>query len=150
MTILDTPPKDWKRPGTPPLHVQVKVLLRQLGLAGKIVHFDHRPPASERKFDTEAWDTIPPFFDPEHLCAIDDDAHDKLTNGPGGEKRITTAGSDTHRRKKMRKLIADQAEFVRTVLHRRCGQKRARKSKIPSRPFAKRPKQAGRRQDGNR
>lgn len=152
MTILDTPPKDWKRPGTPPLHVQVKVLLRQLGLYERElgfgervkVNWDHRPPLSERRFDTDAWDTIPAANDPNFIEAIDEGTHDKRTNGPGGEKRITTLGSDTHNRKKVRNLIADQVEFVRTVLQRPCGQKRVRKGKIPSRPFQQRPKKARR------
>src|SRR5436190_2176055 len=101
-TISTTPPRrrryahssrsparpDWKRPGTPTLGVQVQVLLRQLGLAGRRVNWDHRPPVSERKFDTQAWDTIPRAQDPAHIEAIDADTHDRRTNGPGGEKRI--------------------------------------------------------------
>jgi hypothetical protein len=140
MTILYRPPSDWKRPGTPPLHVQVKVLLRQLGLAGKVVHWDHRPTVESRQFDTVTRDTIPPFFDPAHLEAITDEEHDKRTHGPGGEKRITTAGSDAGNRRKVRHLIADQEEFVRKLLAKRPGRRRSRRSTIPSRPFAKRPK----------
>lgn len=141
--ILDRPPADWKRPGTPPLHVQVKVLLRQLGLEGKKVEWDHRPPVSERQFDTVTRDTIPPSQDPAHIEAIDEDEHDRRTNGPGGEKRITTLGSDTHNRKRTRDLTAEQAEFVRKMLHKRPGRRRRRTGKIPSRPFQKRPKKKG-------
>lgn len=47
---------------------------------------------------------------------------------------------DTTAVAKMKRLTEDQAEFVRKVLARPCGQKRERRSRIPSRPFAKRPK----------
>jgi hypothetical protein len=114
--------------------------MRQLGLAGKKVNWDHRPPVESRQFDTVTRDTIPPFFDPAHLEAITDEEHDKRTHGPGGEKRITTAGSDAGNRRKVRHLIADQEEFVRKLLAKRPGRRRSRRSTIPSRPFAKRPK----------
>lgn len=138
--ILDRPPPDWKRPGTPPLHVQVAVLLRQLGLEGKKVEFEHRPALWERRFDTVTRDTIPPSQDPAHIYALTAEAHDVATHGRGGEKRITTAGSDSGNRAKLRALTADQEDFVRRILAKRPGRRRRRTGKIPSRPFSKRPK----------
>lgn len=145
--ILDHPPKEWKRPDIPD-GVKAKVLLRQKGRcavmlhkleAGKI-HYDHRPALWERKFDTDAWDTIPPANDPQHIEALAIDAHDKRTHGPGGEKRITTAGSDSGRRAKGKRLDKWIEDFERYCLNRPCGQKRAAKGTIKSRGFDRKPK----------
>lgn len=131
MTILSAPPPEWKRPRIP-LGIMVELLLallRKLGVAK--VNIDHRPPLSERQFDDEAWDTIPPANSLEHLEAMSDEDHDKLSHGPGGEKRITTAGSDANRRAKTRHLTKDQEDFRRKVLARPCGQKRERTGNWP-------------------
>lgn len=128
--ILDRPPKDWKRP-TMPKGVVARVFTAQGGrckvsgdkLMPGCTQYDHRPPLSERKFDTEAWDTIPRANDPAFIEALTTKAHDKRTNGPGGEKRITTYGSDAHARAKIRKLTGANKPKV--------------KAKIPSRPFPK-------------
>lgn len=118
MTILDRPPKDWKRPPIP-CRVKLQVLLNQDGkskICGERLgliedtHFDHRPALSARKFDTKAWDTIPPANDPTHIEAITIAQHDVRTNGPGGTTRITTRGSDAGNRAKDRAVIAKQAE----------------------------------------
>lgn len=129
--ILDRPPKDWKRPSIP-CKVRLQVLLNQDGRStickerlGRIedTHFDHRPPLSERKFDTEAWDTIPPANDPAHIEAITVDQHDKRTNGPGGERRITTRGSDAGNRAKDRAIIAREAEHAEAMKAKTSGHK---------------------------
>ncbi|HWV44072.1 hypothetical protein [Pseudorhodoplanes sp.] len=146
MTILDRPHPDWKRPAIP-TRVKLDVVIRQEGKCkatgeklGTLsnTQFDHRPALWERKFDTEAWDTIPPANDPNYIEAVTIEAHDKRTNGPGGEKRITTAGSDAHRRKKDRRAAESRDEFRRNVIERECGQKRKPKGTIRSRGFAKR------------
>jgi hypothetical protein len=120
MTILDRPPPEWKRPPIP-CKVKLQVLLNQDGRStickerlGRIedTHFDHRPALSARKFDTKAWDTIPPANDPGHIEAITIAQHDIRTNGPGGTSRITTRGSDTGNRAKDRAVIAKQAEHL--------------------------------------
>lgn len=111
MTILLAPPKNWKRPAISDA-VKLRVLLAQKGrckasgvkLMKGDIHMDHRPELWERKFDTEKWDTIPPANDPAHIEAITIAEHDKRTNGPGGERRITTAGSGAHRRAKIKRL----------------------------------------------
>lgn len=118
MTVLDRPPPDWKRPPIP-CKVKLQVLLNQDGRStvckerlGRIedTHFDHRPPLSARKFDTKAWDTIPPANDPAYIEAITVDQHDKRTNGPGGTKRITTRGSDTGERTRTRNIASSHTE----------------------------------------
>lgn len=127
MTILDRPPPDWKRPS---MTLAAKVGAWERRAGGK-VNYDHRPPVSERPFDTETNDTIPPANDPDAIEPILEDEHDKRTNGPGGEKRITTAGSDANNRAKRRALTKAQEEFRRKVLERPCGQKRERSGNFP-------------------
>jgi hypothetical protein len=112
MAILDRAPPDWKRPPIP-CKVRLQVLINQQGRStvnrerlGRIedTHFDHRPPLETRKFDTSAWDTIPPANDPAHIEAITVEQHDRRTNGPGGTRRITTRGSDTGERARTRNI----------------------------------------------
>lgn len=140
--ILDRPPKDWKRPGIPK-RVKAKVMLAQGGrckatgekLERRNTHFDHRPELWERKFDTEAWDTIPPANSPDDIEAITVAAHDIRTNGPGGEKRVTSAGSGAHRRAKGERLKSYQEDIRATVFDKPCGAKRQKTGSIKSRGF---------------
>ena len=108
MTILDRPPKEWKRPTMPP-RVKLDVVIRQEGKCKQTgeklgtlenTRFDHRPAIWERKFDTVTNDTIPPANDPEHIEACTVAGHDFRTNGNGA----TTAGSDSHRRAKINRF----------------------------------------------
>lgn len=126
MAILLAPPRGWKRPsitlGTEVL--ALRRLLRDLGYPR--IHLDHRPPLSERQFDTESDDTIPPANHPDYIEALTPKEHDKRTNGPGGEKRITTAGSDSNRRAKTRALTKQQEEFRRRLLAKDAGEPRPR------------------------
>ena len=128
MAILDVPPKEWKRPAIP-LLVKLEVLLRQAAARGIVFtgiaafqdqvafyerdlfgeqrrQYDHRPPLSERRFNTMTLDTIPPANDPEHIEAVSTEEHDRRTNGRGGERRVTSYGSDSHSRAKTRRLSA--------------------------------------------
>jgi hypothetical protein len=127
VTILSSPPPDWKRPGIPPLGVQVKVLMRMLGLSK--VEWDHRPPLSEREFDTEAWDTIPPANDPDFIETITPKDHDQRTNGPGGEKQITTLGSDANNRAKARSIRDGLAAFNARMAAKAAGEPRPERKK---------------------
>jgi hypothetical protein len=102
MTILPCPPKDWKRP-TITLAMKLVALFRRYGKHD----FDHDPQLSARPFNTETNDTIPPANDIAYINALTSGRggeHDVKTNGPCGEKRITTAGSDSHARAKTRHL----------------------------------------------
>lgn len=68
------------------------------------VRFDHRPAIWERMFDTDKCDTIPPANDPSSIEAVSIAGHDVRTHGAGGEKRVTTVGSDSHRRAKIKRF----------------------------------------------
>jgi hypothetical protein len=145
--IIDRPPPGWKRPGIP-VSVKCDVLIRQGGKSATgaplesytETHFDHRPALWERLFDDETGDTIPPANDPKHIEAITRDEHDKRTHGPGGEKRITTAGSDSGRRSKEVRLGIARAALA-AALSRACGEKRKKtgtikgNAKWPTRKF---------------
>jgi hypothetical protein len=123
MTILKSPPKGWRRPAIP---VAVKLyamreihphapfsVICQPSNSAKLVamlmvygkhHFHHVPGLWERKFDTETNDTVPPANDPFYIIAVTPERHDLIENGPGGEKRITSAGSASNYRAKERRL----------------------------------------------
>lgn len=98
----------------PPIKLKLEVVLAQNSLCkhcgerlGKLeeIHFDHRPALINREVNAEGTDYIPPQLDPEYLHAIHKTpCHKVRTAGPGGEKRITTAGSDIHTRDKTRRL----------------------------------------------
>jgi hypothetical protein len=108
MAILDCPPKDWKRPAIP-TRVKLDVVIRQEGKCRQTgdklgtldnTNFDHRPALWERKFDTVAGDTVPPANDPAFIEACTIAGHKVRTHGNGA----TTAGSDSHRRAKIRRI----------------------------------------------
>lgn len=108
MTILPSPPAGWKRKGfTGKIKLQVilnqdgrsKISGDRLGRADN-VHFDHRPPLALRQFDTEAWDTIPPENDLDHIEAITIEEHRIRTIGT----KATTAGSDIHTIRKAQRI----------------------------------------------
>lgn len=148
--IIDLPPKEWRRPAIPD-RVKRAVLERQGGksaitgvpLEKGDIHFDHRPQLRRRKFDTTAWDTVPPANDPAYIEAITVKEHDVRTNGRGGERRISTYGSDQHESAKDRALAKIVAAHEAKLLAKARGESHGlprRKSawpsrKIPSRPF---------------
>ena len=49
----------------------------------------------------------------DNLRAVHAKCHDKKTNGPGGEKRVTSAGSDAHARAKHRRLTGKNKPKVK-------------------------------------
>jgi hypothetical protein len=100
-------------------------------------NFDHRPALSDRKFDTKAWDTIPPANDPNYIEAIKVKQHDTRTNGPGGTTRITTRGSDTGERARTRKIQRGHAEHQAAMKSKNTGQPRPKPTK-PKRPIRSR------------
>ena len=123
-----------------PDRVKLHAALRAMGLTIEKVQFDHHPPLAMRPVDPDTGDTVPPANDPEYVFMLTLGEHRTKTFGPGGEKRITTAGSDIGNIAKTRRLAQQQEEFRRRVL--RGGEVRpppTRKRKISSRPFPKRP-----------
>lgn len=95
--------------------------LTATGLAGG--HLDHRPPLEARPWNARKGDTVPPANDPAYLEYVTWKEHDRRTNGLGGERRVTTAGSDAHTRAKIKRLRGET--------------KPKRHRVIPSRPFPK-------------
>jgi hypothetical protein len=101
MTIYPSPPPGWRRPSIP-LSVKLAAMVKRYGAH----EFDHRPPVSERPYDDEKNDTIPPANDADHIEALTRQEHDQRSHGlRPGTKRITTAGSDANRRAKERKRV---------------------------------------------
>lgn len=111
-----------------PLWVKVIVLIKRLKelLKTDVIHFDHRPPLADREVNAAGTDYIPPQLDPDYIDARSGEEHRVLTYGNGA----TTAGSDAHRRKKMRSLRGENKEKPKKSWPSR---------KIPSRRFAKKP-----------
>lgn len=108
-----------------PDRLKLEVTLKQGGrckACGEKLHeladtqFDHRPALINRNVAVDNLDYDPPQLDPNFIEALHVDCHDKRTNGPGGEKRITTAGSDKHIRDKTKALQEQQAEYRRNLL----------------------------------
>src|SRR5258706_4707541 len=152
MTILTSPPTNWKRPQIPVstqamlllkfmkesnlrlpeprewktlkslIRLIKKIIIKKLGW--KEVNIDHRPDLMARKYCSETNDTIPAANDPNYLEVLSKADHDARTFGRGGTKRITSAGSDANNRAKVRALRKSQAEFKVRSLERKCGQKR--------------------------
>jgi hypothetical protein len=131
-----------------PIPDRVKLLatLREMGLKIDEVNFDHNPALELRGWDEERRDTIPPANDAEHIdllmirearrcdgCGREIKSHREKTFGRGGEKTITTKGSDIYliakERKRRKKEAAPTSEAV---------PKSKPKTKWPSRPFPKR------------
>jgi hypothetical protein len=98
-----------------PDRIKLQVVLRQDGrcphcgerlgpLSG--LNFDHRPAIINRPVNEDDTDYVPPQLDPEYIEAIHElPCHRERTIGRGGEKRITTAGSDIGIRDKTRRLV---------------------------------------------
>ena len=117
-----------------PVGVKLKAALIQLGLGDEKIEWDHDPALESRPWDPIVGDTIPPANDPNFIKPMTEFDHDKKTNGPGGTKRITTKGSDTHNRKRARDLQESHAEHLRRM-QGKCGDARIMSGSIKSRPF---------------
>lgn len=78
------------------------------------IQYDHRPALINRDVNEEGTDYVPAQLDPEYLQALHNDCHDVRTFGPGGEKRITTAGSDIGVRDKVTRLQEQQERIAET------------------------------------
>ena len=120
------------------LAVKVAVLLRMLNLKPEDINWDHRPPLWARKWNATRQDTVPAASDPEYINALAAAPHDRLTNGIGGERRVTSAGSDTHARAKCARLDAETKAYRAALLAKSTGETppvtEKRKVAIPCRP----------------
>lgn len=132
---MDGPPKGY-RPHMP-LKVKLEAALMAAGFRPREqnIEFHHAPPLQLRIWCPEKQDTIPAANDPAYIVPMLEEDHERQTNGRGGEKRVTTAGSDRHMIGKARSLSKAQAEFRRRILAKDSGEPVERKSKWPKRPF---------------
>ena len=103
----------------------------------KRIQIDHFPALGLREFDEETKEYTPAANNPYHLRPLRVDQHEKKTNGPGGTKRITTAGSDKHSIKRANDLAISHAEHKQRM-ENKCGDARVKSGSIPSRGFQKR------------
>lgn len=99
---------------------QLADAMRKLGLvpvdAAPEFELDHDPALCLRPVDPETGKHIPPQHEPSCLIWRTKEAHDRKTNGPGGERRITTAGSDKHLKVKLDRLSEAHVETRQKLL----------------------------------
>lgn len=118
-----------------PDRVKLIAALRRMGLTIEEVQFDHSPALALRPINPVTGETIPPANDPDHIEMLLVAEHKEKTFGKGGEKRITTAGSDIGNIAKVRRLTAQQQEMRRRMLAKAEGVTSPKKSKWPARPL---------------
>lgn len=99
---------------------QLADAMRQLGMipvdATPEFELDHDPALCLRPIDPETGQHIPPQHEPSCLIWRTKEAHDRKTNGPGGERRVTTAGSDKHLKSKIDRLSEAHVETRKKLL----------------------------------
>lgn len=101
-----------------PIKIKLQVALRQLSLTlgDKILQLDHDPALELREFDPSTGKYTPDANDPDYLIWRGEGDHDKKTHGPGGEKRITTKGSDNHTREHREAVSASEQKWRESML----------------------------------
>lgn len=119
-----------------PDRIKLLAALRKMGLTIEQVQFDHDPALELRPVNPVTGDTVPPANDPDHITMLLIREHKTKTFGPGGEKRITTAGSDIHKIHKLDRLQAEHEEFQRRVLSREPRDEAKPRSRWPKRPMS--------------
>lgn len=125
-----------------PLKAQLHAALFQLGFEPTEVQLDHSPALVLRGWDDTAQDTVPAASDPRFLIWRPTAEHKIKTFGPGGAKRVTSAGGDLHAAAHTRRLTEKQAKYQARLLAKTAGEPEPppskRKRPWPSRPFPKR------------
>ena len=116
-----------------PDRVKLIAALRRMGLTIEQVEFDHDPALALRRVNRETGDTIPPANDPEHITMLLVTEHKAKTFGKGGEKRVTTAGSDIGKIAKLARLEKQAEENRRRMLAKEPGSPPDRMSRWPKR-----------------
>lgn len=83
----------------------------------KRYQLDHRPALTDRPYDTDAGDFIPPQNDPTFIELIEKAAHAERTFGrkAGAEKTVTTRGSDVGERARTRDIRRSEAEHQAAI-----------------------------------
>lgn len=114
-----------------PLSVKLAAALLQLGLDPKTAELDHDPALARRRRLPDG-STDPAPNDPNFLRWKSPEAHAEKTFGRGGEKRITTAGSDIGEITKERHLTEDEQAFRTRLLAKASGEGNRKRGSIPS------------------
>ena len=142
------------------MKVKLDACLLRLGLDPDDVEWDHDPALELRQvlFDVPGQPYLPDANDPRYIVPRSRADHKRKTNGPGGDKRITTRGGDHGDAAHLRAMTRKESEFILRVAFK-AGESftvhndtskpieifpptgdtiRVTKRKIPSRPFLKR------------
>lgn len=120
-----------------PLGVKFLVLLRQSYCPecneplGSKIEWDHYPSLAERKYDVVTGEYTPPENDPACLRALHVDCHKRKSFGT----KATTAGSDAHRRAKVRRVNRVFQEHKLAMKNKGEEQEPKPPSKWPKRKF---------------
>ena len=105
----------------------------------KRYEIDHDPALTNRPYDTDAGDFIPPQHSLAHLVLREEADHDEKTFGrkAGAAKTVTTRGSDVGERARTRDIRKSEAAHREAIAAKGAGARvvRARKASIPSRGF---------------
>lgn len=118
------------------LAIKLASALHALGLHGKAVAYDHRPPLSHRPFDPATGLYNPDELDPRYLFPVTAEENKRLADGDG-----SPLSGDTRIAAKLKRLVADQAAFRDRLLAKETGEDPApKKPRWHSRPFSRNPK----------
>ncbi len=124
-----------------PLKAQLHAALLQLGFDPNEVDLDHAPALALRPWDEATQDTVPPASDPRFLIWRPRAEHKVKTFGPGGEKRITSAGGDIHAIAHTKRTAKKEEAFRQRMLAKADGEPppetKKRKYHWASRPMGK-------------
>jgi hypothetical protein len=118
-----------------PVWVERDAALNALGLLGKSIHYDHRPPLSHRYQDPVTGLYEPDENDPRYLYPVLAEVNKALADGD-----CRPLSGDTSVAAKLKRNAKAEEEFRARILAKEPGEPRQRKSRIPSRPFQRKGK----------
>jgi hypothetical protein len=102
------------------------------------IEWDHNPALVWRPVNRKGDDLTPAMNDPHFIRPLRKEPHKLKTFGPGGEKRITTRGSDVAEPRRLDKISAKHIEFRKRLS--KPGKAKKPPSKWASRPFDRKAK----------
>jgi hypothetical protein len=95
--------------------------------------FDHNPALMNRAFDPVTNTYTPDANDPAFIQAFTTGCHALKTFGPGGERRITTRGSDIGEAARTTSIASKHQAHLQAMAAKQCGQPRQPKSSFARR-----------------
>ena len=99
-----------------------------------MTQFDHRPALMNREYNLDTHTFTPDANDPLFIEAVTMTCHALRTFGPGGEKRITTRGSDIGEKARERAMSEKHRAHRDLMAAKECGQPRKLKNTFGRRP----------------